>query len=52
MANRDWADTPDLEKMIVKAEASGASEWTLASKRRTELFLAEKELLRGKRDFQ
>ncbi len=47
MSNRDWADTPELEELIVKALANGADDWTLSTKRRTELFLAEKERQQG-----
>ena len=47
MSNRYWADTPELEELIVKAEALGASDWTLSTQHRTELFLAEKERLQG-----
>ena len=45
MSSRDWANTPELEKLAVKAEANGASIWTLSTERRTRTFLEEKELI-------
>ena len=48
MSNRDWADTPELEELIVKALANGADDWTVSTQHRTEAFLAEKERLQGK----
>lgn len=47
MSNRAWATTPELRALIAKAEANGASEWTVSAEDTTRAFLAEKERLRG-----
>ncbi len=47
MSNRNWAITPELRSLIAKAEAQGASEWTLSGEDTTRTFLAEKERLQG-----
>jgi hypothetical protein len=44
MANRAWAEGNDeLETLLARAEAYGATEWTLSNERRTRSYVQTKQ---------
>jgi hypothetical protein len=44
MANRAWAEgNGELETLLARAEALGATEWTLSNERRTRSYVQTKQ---------